>query len=157
MKDKVIEILMLPKNEESIKMLCDLCGIKEFQASNLIDEYKKIYDMEVDMLNKGMDTSAFAGQKQVIIKGLTSGEYSKPEVMASDLRNEVIKILSSPINEENINYLSKLCNLSIENARIYITNYQTLCNNEKILISRGENTTSTINQKMDIINKLSVL
>jgi len=157
MKDKVIEILMLPKNEESIKMLCDLCGIKEFQANNLFDEYKKIYDMEVDMLNKGMDTSAFAGQKQVIIKGLTSGEYSKPEVMASDLRNEVIKILSSPINEENINYLSKLCNLSIENARIYITNYQTLCNNEKILISRGENTTSTINQKMDIINKLSVL
>ena len=157
MKDKVIEILMLPKNEESIKMLCDLCGIKEFQANNLFDEYKKIYDMEVDMLNKGMNTSAFAGQKQVIIKGLTSGEYSKPEVMASDLRNEVIKILSSPINEENINYLSKLCNLSIENARIYITNYQTLCNNEKILISRGENTTSTINQKMDIINKLSVL
>lgn len=157
MKDKVLEILMMPKSEESVKLLCDTCGIREFQANNIFDEYKKIYDMEVSMLDKGMDPSAFALQKQVIIKGLTSGEYSKPEVMSNDLRNEVIKLLSSPISEENISYLSKLCNLSIENAKIYITNYQTLTNNERVLISRGEDSSSMSNQKMDIINKLSVL
>lgn len=157
MKDKVLKILMMPKSEESVKLLCDTCGIREFQANNIFDEYKKIYDMEVSMLDKGMDPSAFALQKQVIIKGLTSGEYSKPEVMSNDLRNEVIKLLSSPISEENISYLSKLCNLSIENAKIYITNYQTLTNNERVLISRGEDSSSMSNQKMDIINKLSVL
>lgn len=157
MKDKVLEILTMPKNEESIRLLCDTCGIREFQARNLMDEYKKIYDMEVGLLEKGMDPSAFAGQKQTIIKGLTSGEFSKPEVIANDLRNEVVKILSSPVSEENINYLSKLCNLSLENAKIYITNYQTLCNNEKILISRGEDSSSMSNQKFDIINKLSNL
>lgn len=155
MKDKVLEILMMPKSENSIKLLCDTCGIREFQANNIIDEYKKIYDTEVSMLNKGLDTSNFAREKQVIIKGLTSKEYSKPEVIANDLKNEVIKFLSLPINEENINHLSKLCNISLEHARIYITNYNTLCNNEKILISRGEDATSMTNQKIDIINKLS--
>lgn len=155
MKDKVIEILMMPKNDESIKMLCDLCSIKEFQANNLIDEFKKIYETEVNMLEKGIDPSAYASQKQIIIKGLTSGEYAKPETIINDLRNEVIKILGLPITQENITHLSKLCNLSLENAKIYITNYQTLCNNERILLSRGEDTTSTYNQKMDIINNLS--
>ncbi len=157
MKDKVIEILMMPKSEESIRMLCDNFGVREFQANKIIDEYKKIYDMEVSMLESGVDTSNFAREKQVIIKGLTSGEFSKPEVIKNDFRNEVINILQAPVSEENIMYLSKLCNLSLENSKIYITNYQTLVNNEKILISRGEDASSMTNQKMDIISKLSDL
>lgn len=155
MKDKVLEILGMPKNEESMSMLCELCGIKKFQANTIMDEYAKLKSTEEAMLEKGMDPVAFAGQKQIIIKGLTSGEYSKRERVASDLRNLVINLLHSEKTEENVKYLAETCNIDINIASQMIDNYKIIENNEKQLMTTGQDATNWTSRKMAIIEELS--
>lgn len=146
MKDKVIEILMMPKSLDSIHALCTLCNIRDFQANSIIDEYKKLYEIEKEMINKGQDATNYSTQKGIILRGLTSGEYSKPENIASDLKREIIKYLTSPMSEENCQALAKLCNIDPETSKNKIEEYQKL----------GANiydTTSTTLQS-EIINNL---
>ena len=44
MGNKIIEILQMPKTEESISLLCNLCHIESYQASKIIDEFQKAVD-----------------------------------------------------------------------------------------------------------------
>lgn len=155
MKDKVIEILNKPKNEESINELCDLCDILKFQASNIIDEFKSIVKTTTDMLSMGADVSNYNVLKQNIIRGLTSGEYSKKK--SEDLKNEVLKILKMPVNEEVINRLCFTCDITYVEAASLIERYQHLENSEIEAIRNGMNGSTYNREKYDIINKLSTL
>lgn len=157
MKDKVIEILMMPKSEESIQKLCELCGIYEFQASKIIDQYSQLYKYQVEMINSGLDASNMGRQMQDILRGLISGDYASTSNVQNDLKNEVIRLLQTNITEESIVSLSKLSGIDYENAKKLMEQYQTTENYELELMKQGLDASNFTSQKWEIINKLSSL
>jgi len=154
MKDEVIRILSSPKSEETVRELSELCNIKDFQSSNLIDEYKKIYDIEVDMLARGIDTSNYAKEKQVIIRGLTSGEYAKSEVIKEAYIKEIERVLSLD-SEEACKCLTKLCNLGNEEAINLVSKFKEVERLEEEMIANYNYSSEYTMQKRDIINLLA--
>ncbi len=155
MKDKIIEILGMPKSEESINALCELCGILKFQAINIIDEYQEIVKTTTSMLESGMDISNYNVEKQNILRGLTSGEYSRRK--KEDLNNEVIKILKMQVSEESINKLCVACLLEYQDAKNIIEKYQNIENAEMSAISNGQDASSLNIEKWNIIKELSTI
>jgi len=157
MKDKVIEILMMTKSDESIMKLSDLCGVRNFQASNIIDQYQSLQSKQVEMINRGMDASNYGREMQEIIRGLISGEYSKTQSIQNDLKNEVIKLLQGSNSENDINALSNLSGIDRESTKLLMEQYKEISKREFDQMSQRLDASNLTNQKLDIINQLSSL
>lgn len=155
MKDEVINILQMPKCEESINKLCEMCDILKFQAINIIDEYKSIVETTTNMLASGMDISNYNILKQNIIRGLTSGEYSRKK--NEDLKNEVLKLLKMQLGDEVINKLCITCELNYEEAKSFIERYQELESMEVMALRNGQDSSAFNKEKWEIINRLTIL
>ena len=155
MKDEVINILQMPKSEESINKLCEVCDILKFQAINIIDEYKSIVETTTNMLASDMDISNYNILKQNIIRGLTSGEYSRKK--NEDLKNEVLKLLKMQLGDEVINKLCITCELNYEEAKSFIERYQELESMEVMALRNGQDSSAFNKEKWEIINRLTIL
>lgn len=157
MKDKVISVLNMPKDEESIRMLCDLCGVRDFQASDIIDEFKSLQSSQSDMIQSGGDASYINSQMQAILRKLISGEYSKEEVIKEDYKRKVISLLSLPISDESVENLSKLVKRDYDVCKDMISKYVQAQMEETELLKNGMDASSKSAEKWAIINELSDL
>lgn len=125
MGNKIIEILQMPKSEESINLLCDLCHIENYQAAKLIDEFQKIEKME----NK--DTGYLLKEKWQIIDRLRDGFYATIDAKRNDLEEQILKILRLDSIEEATSYLCELCEMEAVDAIDIINSYKELEQAEK--------------------------
>lgn len=157
MKDKVIDVINMPKSEESIRLLCELCGIRDFQASDIIDKYKDLQNYHADMIKSGMDPSYINSQMQEILRNLISGEYAKPEVIEQDFKTLIINLLQAPITDESISKLSKFTNRDYDTIKDKINLYQSIQSEEMNMLKNHLDASMLTSQKWEIINELSSL
>ena len=150
MEEKIIKLLRSNDLAQGIPALSELCDIEAFQATNLIEEFQLIEQVEADMV--GIDNSHLENQKRAIVQGLANGTYASEENKENALRQEIIKIMQIPKMEEGIAKLSELLGIEAIEAAKYIEDYQ---NKEKLEMTRqGLNTESIINYKWQIISEM---
>lgn len=146
MGNKIIEILQMPKTEESISLLCNLCHIESYQASKIIDEFQKIEKME----NK--DTAYLLKEKWQIIDRLRDGYYATDEAKKNDLENQILEILKLDNIEKATSYLCELCEIEAVDAIDIISRYQQLEQEEKGLLGAEQEKYEEL--KMQIVHEL---